>query len=79
MERESLPDVGGLIGELCGHQGEVLPHLDPQVGLGDAAVVRMDGMDPSHLPGYQPESRTEPMNRLEISPDKENNWLMMRS
>lgn len=47
------PDVGRLVGELRGHEGEVLPHLDPEVGFGDAAVVRVDGMDTSHLSGYE--------------------------
>ena len=47
------PDVGRLVGELCGYKGKVLPHLDPEVRFGNAAIVCMDGMDTSHLPGYQ--------------------------
>lgn len=54
--RRNPPEVGGLLGELGGHQGEVLAHLDPEVGLGDAAVVGVDGMDTGHLPGDHPES-----------------------
>lgn len=48
-----LPDVGGLCCELCGHEGEVFPQLDPQVGFGNAAVVRMDSVDPCHLHSNQ--------------------------
>lgn len=48
-----LPGVGGLLGELGGDQREIFPHLDPQIGFGDAAVVCVDRMDTSHLPGYQ--------------------------
>jgi hypothetical protein len=48
-----LPGVGGLVGELCSDQREIFPHLNPQIGFGDAAVVCMDRMDMSHLPGYQ--------------------------
>lgn len=59
MRSQISPDVGRLVGELCGHEGEVLPHLDPEVGFGDAAVVCMDGMDASHLPGYQSEKRNK--------------------
>lgn len=47
------PGVGRLLGELGGHQGEVPSHPEPQVGLGDAAVVRVDGVDAGHLPGNQ--------------------------
>lgn len=47
------PGVRRLVSELCGHQGKVLPHLDPEVGLGDAAVVCVDGVDTGHLPGDQ--------------------------
>lgn len=61
------PDVGRLVGELCGHKGEVLPHLDPEVGFGDAAVVCMDGMDTSHLPGYQSERRRRHTKRWNIT------------
>lgn len=49
----SSPAVRRLVGELRGHQGKVLPHPEPQVGFGDAAVVRVDGVDAGHLPGYQ--------------------------
>lgn len=52
------PDVRGLLGELRRHQGKVFSHLDPEVGFGDAAVVGVDGVDTSHLPGYQPEIKT---------------------
>lgn len=51
------PDVGGLLGELRGHEGEVFSHLYPEVRFWDAAVVCMDSMDTSHLPGYQSERR----------------------
>ena len=51
------PEVGGLVCELSGHQGEVFAHLDPEVGLGDAAVVGVDGVDAGHLPGDHPERR----------------------
>ena len=50
LRRPISPDVGRLVGELGGHEGEVLPHLDPEVGFGDAAVVCVDGVDTSHLP-----------------------------
>lgn len=53
------PDVRGLLSKLCGHKREVLPHLDPQVGFGNTAVVRMDGVDTSHLPGYQSKGDTK--------------------
>lgn len=49
------PAVWRLVSELRGHQGKVLPHPEPQVGFGDAAVVRVDGVDTGHLPGYQSE------------------------
>lgn len=46
------PGVGGLLGELCGQKGEVLPHGHPKAGFGNAAVVGVDGMDTSHFPSY---------------------------
>lgn len=52
---ETSPGVGRLVSELRGHQGKVLPHLDPKVGFGDAAVVCVDGVDAGHLLGDQPE------------------------
>lgn len=51
------PGVGRLVSELRGHQGKVLPNPEPQVGFGDAAVVRVDGVDTGHLPGDQPERK----------------------
>lgn len=45
----NLPGIGGLVSELSGYQGKVLAHLDPQVGLRDAAVVGMDRMNTGHL------------------------------
>lgn len=51
------PGVRGLVSELRGHQGKVPPHPEPQVGLGDAAVVRVDGVDTGHLLGYQSERK----------------------
>lgn len=47
------PGVGCLLSELRGHQGEVPSHPEPQVGFRDTAVVRVDGVDAGHLPGYQ--------------------------
>lgn len=53
LRRQMSPDVGRLVSELCGHEGEILLHLNPEVGFGDAAVVCMDGMDTGHFPRDQ--------------------------
>lgn len=64
------PAVGRLLGELRGHQGEVPLHLQPQVGLGDAAVVRVDGVDASHLPGDQSERKHTNTKKLTFSGER---------
>lgn len=58
------PGVRRLVSELRGHQGKVLPHPEPQVGFGDAAVVRVDGVNPGHLPGDQSERKHEKKTTL---------------
>lgn len=62
---KTSPGVGRLVSELRGHQGKVLPHPDPKVGFGDAAVVCVDGVDTGHLLGDQSEdtSKHEPTLR----------------
>lgn len=57
LRSKDSPDIGGLLCELRCYKGEVLSHLDPEVGFGDAAVVRVDGMDTSHFPSNHPVKR----------------------
>ena len=39
---------------MLGRQGKVLAHLQPQVGLGHPAIVSVDGVVLSQLPGDEP-------------------------
>lgn len=62
------PAVGSLFCELCRHQGKVFLHLNPEIGLGDAAVMRMNGVNASHFSGNQSVGRHAHAN-INISVD----------